>query len=403
VGERTTWGFSIAGRLIFGWGAVRELGPFVRGRGWKRAFLVADPILESVGLVDVARASLSEAGIEVDVFTGGEPEPSIAAVERGIEAARAARPEVIVALGGGSNIDLAKLVAVVVTHGGKLSDYYGFGNVPGPLLPLICLPTTAGTGSEVSHAAVLTDPDQQIKISTLSPFLRPLLAIVDPGLTLTCPAKPTGDSGMDALTHAIEAFTATHSRDLPVPVGESFAYEGKHPLGDLFAEKAIGLIAKSLPRAVQSMSDRQAREDMALAATLAGIAFSNCGVALVHAMEYPVGGAVHCSHGEGNGLLLPYVMRFTLPTREREFSRIAKLLGEDVAGLSIATAAPLAIRAVERLRDEAGLRSKLRDLGVKREQLPVFAAKAKAIARLMALTPRLPSEADILAIYEEAW
>jgi alcohol dehydrogenase class IV len=249
----------------------------------------------------------------------------------------------------------------------------------------------------------VTDTAQHLKLSTLSQHLRPLLAVVDPALTMTCPKKPTADSGMDALTHAIEAYTATHSSDMPVPVGSTFAYEGKHPIGDIFAEQALTLIGRHLPRVVQNLNDRDARTGMALAATLAGIAFSNCGVALVHAMEYPVGGAVHVSHGEGNGLLLPYVMKFTLPARVPEFARIAALLGENLHGLSEVEAAHRAVAAVERLRDQSGLRSRLRDLGVQEHQLPEFARKCHGITRLMTLTPRPPSMVDVLHLYEHAW
>ena len=185
------------------------------------------------------------------------------------------------------------------------------------------MPTTAGTGSEVSAASVVTDTDNQIKVGILSNWLRPTAAVVDPLMTLTCPPKVTADSGIDALTHAIEAYTAIDNADFPLPAGERTVYQGKHPMGDLCAEQAITLVGKFLRRAVQDGSDLEAREGMALAAMLAGMAFSNVGVALVHAMEYPVGGAVHCSHGAGNGLLLPYVMRFNLPAKTNAFAQIA--------------------------------------------------------------------------------
>jgi alcohol dehydrogenase class IV len=270
-------------------------------------------------------------------------------------------------------------------------------------MTVIAAPTTAGTGSEVSHAAVLTDAENQIKVSTLSQYLRPALAIVDPDLTLTCPAKVTADSGIDALTHAIEACTAVDYDKLDLAPGETSAYEGRHPLGDCLAERAIELIGRHLETCVREPNNRQAREGMALASTLAGIAFSNCGVALVHALEYPVGGAVHCSHGAGNGLLLPYVMRFNLPERRATFARIARLLGGEMNGLSEDAAAERAIALVEGLRQRIGIPERLRDLGVRREQLPLFAAKAFAIKRLLAVNPRRASEQDLLAILESAF
>jgi alcohol dehydrogenase class IV len=275
--------------------------------------------------------------------------------------------------------------------------------VPGPVLPLVCVPTTAGTGSEVSHAAVLTDTANKMKVSTLSNYLRPALAIVDPELTFTCPSKVTADSGIDALTHAIEAYTAIDYPQLDQSLGEEVAYQGKHPLGDCLAEKAISLIGRHLVAVVKDGSNREAREGMSLAATLAGMAFSNCAVALVHALEYPLGGAIHVSHGAGNGLLLPYVMRFNLPERKGAFARIAELLGENIRGLSEDAAAERAFVAVERLRSEIGIPRRIRDIGGKREQLPEFAAKAFAIKRLMAVNPRPASEADLLGILEAAF
>jgi alcohol dehydrogenase class IV len=402
TGGRSTWSFFSAGRVLFGWGAVRELGAAAKRLRVGRVFIIADPIMQRVGLVERVAHPLREAGIECGDFIGGEPEPSFECAEAAIVAAREFRPDGIVGLGGGSNMDLAKITANVVTHGGHFSQYFHFDNVPGPVLPLICVPTTAGTGSEVSHAAVLTDHANQIKVSTLSQHLRPQLAVVDPELTLSCPPKATADSGIDALTHAIEAYLATRSSDLDVPAGSMFAYEGKHPLGDVLAEKAIALIGEHLVTAVQRPDDLAARTGMALAATLAGLAFSNCGVALVHAMEYPLGGALHCSHGEGNGLLLPYVMRFKLPERVPELARVAALLGENTAGLSAAAAAERACERVERLRSEIGIRTQIREFGGKAEQLPEFARKAFAIKRLMQLTPRQVTEEAILQIYQDA-
>jgi alcohol dehydrogenase class IV len=249
----------------------------------------------------------------------------------------------------------------------------------------------------------LTDTENQMKISTLSQYLRPVLAVVDPELTLSCPPKATADSGIDALTHAIEAYTAVDHTELAVAAGESWPYDGKTPLGDSLAEKAIALIGEHLVTAVKEPTNIAAREGMALAATLAGMAFSNCAVAVVHALEYPLGGALHCSHGAGNGLLLPYVMRFNLSIRRKEMASIARLLGEEVSGLSLEAAAELAIIAVEKLRKSIGIPERIRDLGGERDQLPGFARKAFEIKRLMLLNPRLPSEADLLAILESAF
>src|SRR5205823_5854945 len=240
------------------------------------------------------------------------------------------------------------------SHGGAPADYIGDDRVPGPIPTVICVPTTAGTGSEVSGAAAFTDTARQVKVGMLSNFLRPALAVVDPLLTVSCPPKVTADSGIDAMTHAIEAFTAVDNADFPLPPGQTSLYQGRHPLGDCLAERAIQIIGANLVRAVEHPADLAAREAMSLGAMLAGLAFSNVGVALVHALEYPIGGATHCSHGAGNGMLLPYVMRFNLPVRVKEFAAIARLLGEDVTGLDDMRAAERAVTAVERLRNEIG-------------------------------------------------
>lgn len=401
--KRTTWNFYSAGRVVFGSGGIRQLPRCLDRIPSGKVLLITDQQLVRAGVVDRVRMPLLESGRNVEVFDGGEPEPSLKIAEAAVNHARKFQPDAILGLGGGSNMDLAKITANIFTHGGEFSDYFGYDKINGPLCPLVCVPTTSGTGSEVSHAAVLTDTQNQMKISTLSQYLRPSLAVIDSELTLSCPPKATADSGIDALTHAIEAYTAVDHTELAVAAGESWPYDGKTPLGDCLAEKAIALIGEHLITAVKEPTNLAAREGMALAATLAGMAFSNCAVAVVHALEYPLGGALHCSHGAGNGLLLPYVMRFNLPVRRKEMAAIARLLGEDVSGLSLEAAAERAIIAVEKLRKAIGIPERIRDLGGQRDQLPGFAKKAFEIKRLMLLNPRLPSEANLLAILESAF
>jgi alcohol dehydrogenase len=340
--------------------------------------------------------------VVVEIFSGGEPEPSLRAADAAILKARAFKPDAILGLGGGSNMDLAKITATVLAHGGSPRDYVGDDKIPGPIAALICMPTTAGTGSEVSAAAVLTDTENKIKVGILSNYLRPRVALVDPLLTVSCPAKVTADSGIDALTHAIEAYTAVDNADFPLPGDERSVYQGKHPLGDVMAERAIALIGANLRRAVKDGTDLEARDGMALGATLAGLAFSNVGVAVVHALEYPVGGATHCSHGAGNGLLLPFVMRFNQPVRIKEFGTIARLLGEDLSGLTENQAADRAIAAVEKLRNDIGIPKRLSDLGVRTEQLRPFADKAFGIKRILRVNPRPMTVEDLEGILQSA-
>ena len=400
---RTTFTFNSAGQLIFGRDAVLQLGEVVRRLAVNRVFVVTDAALVRAGVVERVRSSLATADVEVGIFEGGVPEPPLALAETCEAAARQFQAQAILGLGGGSNMDLAKITATVLAHGGLPCNYVGDDQIPGPIVPLICVPTTAGTGSEVSGASVLTDTEKKMKVGILSNHLRPRVALVDPLLTVSCPPKVTADSGIDALTHAIEAYTAVDNEEFPLPAGERTIYQGRHPLGDLFAERAIELIGANLCRAVADGHDLAAREAMALGATLAGLAFSNVGVAVVHALEYPLGGATHCSHGAGNGLLLPFVMRFNLPARINRFARIAQLLGEDIAGLEEQAAAERAIGAVERLKADIGIPQRLRDLGVTPDQLPVFAEKAFAVKRILRVNPLPVTVQDLEGILRAAW
>src|SRR5262245_17664528 len=393
---RTTFTFRSAGHLVFGRNSVRELGPILDRLGSKRVFVVTDKVLAKVGIVDQVKEA---AGRAVEVFDGGEPEPSLGMVQNCNAAANAFRPDTIIGLGGGSNMDAAKLAAVVLGHGGDVRDYVGENKVPGPIMSLVCVPTTAGTGSEVSQAAVFTNTDINLKVSVLSYYLRPAAAVVDPLLTVSCPPKVTADSGIDSLTHAIEGFTAVDYAAYPLPPSEPSVYQGKNPFADMCAERAITLVGQFLRRAVKDGNDLEARDGMALAGTLGGMAFSNAGVALVHAMEYPVGAAVHVSHGAGNGLLLPFVMRYNQSGREAEFAEIGRLLGVETKGLNVGDAASRAIDAIEQLKADIGIPTRLRDIGVKEEMLAAFAEKAFSFKRLMRVNPRYPTRAEIEEVY----
>ena len=241
-----------------------------------------------------------------------------------------------------------------------------------------------------------------MKVSCLSHHLRPAAAVVDPDLTRSCPPKVTADTGIDALTHAVEAYTAIDQAEyLKLPPAERRIYQGKNPVADLFAVETFSLVGKFLRRAVRDGTDAEAREGMALAATLGGLAFSNAGVALIHAMEYPVGAAVHCSHGAGNGLLLPHVMRFNAGVRGDEIARIGRSLDASIGYGG--SAADDAIKAVDDLRAAIGVPARLRDFGVQEADLPGFADKAAGIVRLMRLNPRYPTRDEILAIYRAAF
>ena len=397
-----SWSFFSAGQFTFGCGSRHELGKHAVRRGYRKLLIVTDSTLAGLGLVQPLHDDLSEHGVQVEVFDGSAAEPDLSIAENAALTARTFQPDAILGLGGGSNIDLAKVTSVLATHGGQPQDFFGWDNVPGPIIPVIAMPTTAGTGSEVSQSAVLTDSQASMKVSILSQFMRPALAIVDPELTYTCPKQVTADSGIDALTHAVEAYLSKDAAEIAAQPGEAIPYSGCTPIGELMAEEAIALVARYLPAAVHEPENKVAREKMALAASLAGLAFSNCGVAVVHALEYPIGGRVHCSHGAGNGLLLPYVMRYNLPKREAKLARIAELFNPIGDHGSDMEAALVAIRKVEQLKSFIGIPERLTSLGVTEEMLPEFADKSIAISRLMNINPRTPTRDDLLQILREA-
>ena len=399
---RTTWSFHTAGQLIFGRKAAQQLGDCAGRLGAGRVLVITDRSLVEAGVVEQICVPLSDAGIVVNVFDGGQPEPPISAVEGAIAAARDMRADLLLGVGGGSNMDITKAAAVVLAHGGAVIDYAGDEVVPGPIFPIILVPTTAGTGSEVSAAAVLSDPDRGIKFGILSNHLRPKVAVVDPLLTVSCPPHVTAGSGIDALTHAVEAFTAVDNETFPVPATERTVYQGRHPLGDVLAERAIELIGRHLRRAVSDGDDLEAREGMSLAATLAGMAFSNVGVAVVHALEFALNKVIHTPHGTGCGLLLPFVMQFNAPARPQQMRRIAALLGEDVSGADDATAAGMAVSAVERLKSDIGIPARMSDVGVEADQLPAMAEFAFSIKRILRVNPRPVTQDDLRAILESA-
>ena len=390
---RTFWSSYASPRLTFGPGVLNEIRNVVSQVGGCRVLIITDPILESLGIVDRVKQALDA---EIEVFAEGEAEPSTKAVARCAEIARAYGPDTTLAIGGGSNMDLAKLACATVSSGRDPETLLGFDEVPGPTGPLICVPTTAGTGSEVSHSAVIRNSSNGKKAAALSQHLRPQVAVVDPELTLSCPKKLTAEGGIDALTHAIEAYLVTGYSDLTPEDNGTLPYEGNHPLGDLYAEKCIHLIGQSFLAAVHEPHDLESRAGMSLAATLGGLAFSNCGVTLAHALEYPIGDRYQCAHGVGNGIVLPEVMRFLKKARGDRLAKIGQLLGVEASSEA-------AIEEVSRLRREAGLPERLREVGAEQSDLEGLAVIGASLKRLMDLSPVSLSEADLLRILEASF
>jgi len=391
------WGYSTAGRVFFGWGVLEELRTVTKELG-KRVLICADKNIIKSGIADRVEALLKEGGCEVLTFPEGRPEVDLGTIGASAEAARGFNPDVIIGVGGGSNMDLGKCTAILLKYGGPLQKYYGEYGVPGPVVDVVCVPTTSGTGSEVSPVAVVADPDRFMKVGIATRRIIPTWALVDPSLTVSCPPHVTAHSGMDALSHAIESFCAK------VPEGRSprAIFVGKNPASDALAKQAIQLIAKSLPTAVLDPSNRQGREDMALASLLAGMAFSAAGTAAVHALQYSVGEATHTSHGHGNAVLMPAVMKAILKSRIPEMAFIARAFDAKLDRVSDEEAAAQAPELVAKLGENVLIPRGLASIGMKQEQLAEMAELSTSVKRLLDNSPVSFDKQALIGILEEA-
>jgi alcohol dehydrogenase len=367
--------------------------PEVVGELGDRVLVCTDANLVAAGVIEPIVSALRRVpGVEVLVFDEGQAEIGFEGAERCTAHVRSFAPNVVVGIGGGSNLDLAKVVAARVGDPRPISSWSSQG-VPSSALPVVALPTTAGTGSEVTAIAVLTDEANQTKVGFQSHALLPRAVLVDPLLTLSCPAKVTAYSGMDALTHAIECFTAISFEDKDVQKYSDQLFVGKNPVSDALAKDAITFIGRSLVAAVRSGDDVEARTGMALGSLMAGMAFSSGGTAIVHALQYPLGALTKTAHGLGNAVLLPSAVRFNLPVRQREGAIVARLLGS--LETSDADAASELPEILERLALAVGISPSLRSLGVDDADLAPMASAAGRIKRLVSNNPR-PVDDDAL-------
>ncbi|MAI35757.1 MAG: hypothetical protein CBE00_13700 [Planctomycetaceae bacterium TMED240] len=397
--KRTTWNLFSGNQLTFGPGAIGTLTGVLHREKTKRVLVVSDQALVKAGIVSQAEVAIQTVGTAFQVFSDGEVEPSTSTVKTLVDAANEFQPDLFVALGGGSNMDLAKAAAATFGGDGDVGALFGFDQAPQRAVKLVCIPTTAGTGSEVTHSAILKESATGKKAAILSQRIRPDVAIVDPQLTISCPQQVTAESGIDALTHAIEAYLVRNFFSFSEDLEHGLPYEGSHPLGDMYAEKAIRLIGRNLKRVIDDPDDLAARSGMALAATLAGAAFSSCGVSLAHALEYPLGATYQCSHGVGNGIVLPGVMQFWSDTRQARLAQIAAFLGvEQAEQMQASEAAQAAIHWVTKVRERIGLPTGLLAVGGKPEDIPGLAAAAMSLQRLLDLSPTTPTLEDLTTI-----
>lgn len=347
--------------------------------------IVCDKGIAKAGLMDRVKNILEDSGIKVGVFDDVEPEPRIELVPQCVEAARKGSCTAILGLGGGSSLDVAKGAAVVLGNGGKIEDYVGIGLVPKRGLPTILVPTTSGTGSEATKYAIFTQGN--MKQGVIDPNVYPDVSIVDPSLTVSMPPAITAATGMDALCHGIETYTSLAAT----------------PISDLIARECVTLIGRSLRTAVYNGRDIEARSDMALGSFYGGLCLTNASVTAVHAVSFPLGADYHVPHGIANAVMLPYVMRFNYVASLERFSRLAELMGENIASLSLREAAERSVIAVETLMKDINVPRSLQELDIPKDAIPSLAERALTVQRLLGNNPRAIKIADLINIYEQAY
>ena len=379
--------FRMPGKLIFGLGALAELPAAVQRLSAGRALVVTDAGLVKAGIAGRVMDLLTEAGVVAALYDGVTSDPHYGVVEDCLAFARRANVQVVVGLGGGSSLDIAKLAAILLAHDVPVEALVGVDRVPGPGLPKVLAPTTAGTGSEVTPIAVLSDTAAHLKKGVVSDHLYADVALVDPALATGLPPAVTAFTGVDTLCHAIESYT------------NKFA----QPFVDALALEAIRLVATHLRRAVSCGDDLEARYGMALAALYGGLCLGSVNTTAVHALAYPLGGTYNVPHGVANSLLLPYVMAFNLISDLCKFRNIAEALGQQTDGLSLRAAAAQSVDAVRELCSDVGIVSRMRDLGIPQEAVAPMAEASLQVTRLLNNNPRPVRLEDARAIYQAAW
>ena len=372
--------------VLFGTGQRFALAETAAQFG-QRVLICTDSRLGADADFKAVVASLTQRGMKPMVYDQTRADLPVESIAECVNQASSFAPQVIIGMGGGSCMDMAKAVAVLLTHGGELSSYYGEYKVPGPVIPLIAVPTTSGTGSEVTPVAVVSDSAKGTKIGIATPHIIPQVAVCDPELTMSCPPALTACSGGDALTHAIESFTAlarTPSAELTL----QHVFVGKNALSDHFALLAISSIWKSLYAAYKNGKDLAARENLMMGSLAAGCAFGTAGTAAAHALQYPVGNATHTAHGDGVASLLPYVMEFNRPACVDTFAQIARMLGLGTAGSTSDDLSRILVDEIAALLASVGIPKTLQELGLPADKQQWTAESAIAIARLVKNNPR---------------
>jgi alcohol dehydrogenase len=380
--------FRMPARVKFGVGISKDIAEICSEFDAKKVFIVTDSMIIKTTILDSIKESFKKANIPYEIYSDIVPDPAIEVVDETSDRLRKSGANVVVAVGGGSPIDAAKSICMLQNNEGSVRDYLfgGSKTVTNPSMPLICIPTTAGSGSEMTAAAVITDNENQIKLSVTHDYLVPKIALIDPLLHLGMPSFITATTGVDALTHAIEAYVSLNAS----------------PISDAMALQAIRLIGKYLRTAVANGNDIEARSNMAVASSLAATAFFNGGLGVVHGIAQAMGGVAHIPHGVANSLILPYAMERNVVGNLEKFKEIAIALGENIESLSLRDAAEKAPSAVLKLAKDTKVPLKLKEVGVKREHFEDIINGTMAY-RLLAVNPCKLQESDILEILEKAY
>lgn len=381
--------FSIPPVLITGSGSAEKVGEECKKIGVTKGLIVTDAILSKLGALEGVKKSLAQQGIPFVVYDKITTEPTDVYVKEGVGACKENGCDFLLAVGGGSAIDTAKAISVMMTNTGGIETYMGINKFPQKGLPLVTIPTTAGTGSEVTVTTIITDTAKNVKMLIISPYLMSRVAIVDPMMTLSAPRGLTAAVGIDALTHAIEAYVSLKAQ----------------PMSDVFALSAVELISGNLRQVFANGNNVEAREKVMLGALQAGIAFSNSSVALVHGMSRPIGANFHVPHGVSNAVLLGVVTEFSLIGNPRRYARIAQAMGEDISGLSEMDAAETAADAVRRLIKDVKIPS-LQALGIEEKKLKEMApqmAEAAIASGSPGNNPRIATKEEIIELYDLAY
>lgn len=382
-----TFSFTGAKKIVFGSGSFEKLGEYIDELGGKRPMILIDKNLADAGYRGKIAALFEGIGMTYTLYDRVEAEPPLELADEGAKVALKTKSDIVIGIGGGSAMDTAKAISVIAANKGKAKDYLGLNNIPGPGLPKIMIPTTAGTGSEVTFTSVFIRSDLKKKEGMNSPYLYPEIALLDPVLTLSVPPAVTASTGVDAFCHALESYTSKNAS----------------PMSEMFSLEAMELIASSLRTCVHNGDDIVAREAMLLGSLYAGLGLANAGVTAVHSLSYPLGGKYGIPHGMANTVLLPAVMQFNLPGAIEKLAVVSEIMGEAVEDLSLREAADMAVGAVEELIHDCDINDTLETLGVEREDFPELAEMAMTVARPLANNPRTVTVEDAIEIYEDAF